>query len=92
MARRLATLTFVEQVRQQLMFLRDPEYAYHALHLYIAGVNDPWEFKAEDDFEFHEDTGVLVVRDGPTHEAAHDNADVPEYVFRLDSVVASQLV
>ena len=38
------------------------------------------------------ETGVLVVRDGPTDEDGHDNADVPEYVFRLDSVVACQLV
>jgi hypothetical protein len=34
----------------------------------------------------------LIVRDGPTDEEGHDNADVPEYVFRLDAVVATQLV
>ena len=92
MARRLATLTFVEQVRQQLVFLRHPDYVYRAIQLFVAGVNEPWEFAAEDDFEFHEETGVLVVRDGPTDEDGHDNADVPEYVFRLESIVACQLV
>jgi len=92
MARRLATHTFVEQIRQQLLFLRDPTYSYRALQLFVAGVPDPWEFKAEDDFEFHEQTGVLVVRDGPSDPEGHDNAEVPEYVFRLDAVVASQLV
>lgn len=92
MARRLATLTFVEQVRQQLVFLRHPDYEYRSIQLYVSGVNEPWEFGPEDDFEFHEDTGVLVIRDGPTDEYGHDNADVPEYVFRLESIVASQLV
>jgi hypothetical protein len=92
MGRKLAALTFSDQVRQQLMFLRHPEYQYRALHLYVGGVPEPWEFGPEDEFEFNEDTGVLVVRDGPTDEDGHDNADVPEYVFRLDSVVACQLV
>ena len=46
----------------------------------------------EDEFEFHEDTGVLIVRDGPTDENGHDNAEVPEYVFRLEAIVATQLV
>jgi hypothetical protein len=92
MARRLATHTFVEQIRQQLSFLRDPTYSYRALQLFVAGVPDPWEFKAEDDFEFHEQTGVLVVRDGPSDPEGNDNAEVPEYVFRLEAVVASQLV
>ena len=50
------------------------------------------EFTAEDDFEFYEETGVLVVRDGPTNENGHDNARVPEYVFRLEAIVASQLI
>ena len=92
MARKLAALTFTDQVRQQLMFLRHPEYQYGALHLYVTGVAEPWEFGPEDEFEFNDETGVLVVRDGPTDEDGHDNADVPEYVFRLDSIVACQLV
>ncbi len=92
MARKLAALTFTDQVRQQLMFLRHPEYQYRAIHLYVGGVSEPWEFGPEDEFEFNEDTGVLVVRDGPTDEDGHDNADVPEYVFRLEAVVACQLV
>jgi hypothetical protein len=90
--RRTRPGTFVDLVRQQLAYLRDPSYAYRALHLYVSGVPEPWEFTAQDDFEFHETTGVLIVRDGPTDEYGHDNADVPEYVFRLDAIVASQLV
>ena len=35
---------------------------------------------------------MLIVRDGPTGEDGQDNADVPEYVFRLDAIVATQLV
>ena len=92
MARKLVALTFADQVRQQLLYLRHPDYEYSAIHLYVAGVADPWEFGPEDEFDFNEETGVLVVRDGPTDEDGHDNADVPEYVFRLESIVASQLV
>jgi hypothetical protein len=84
--------TCVEQIKQQLLGLRDPSYRYRALRVYVAGVPEPWEFSPHDDFEFHDDSGVLIVRDGPTDENGHDNAEVPEYVFRLDAVVASQLV
>ena len=84
--------TFVDQLRQQLAYLRDPAYAYRAVQLYLSGLPDPWEFTARDEFEFHEHTGVLIVRDGPTDEYGHDNAEVPEYVFRLDAIVASQLI
>jgi hypothetical protein len=56
------------------------------------GVPEAWEFSAEDEFDFHPDSGVLIVRDGPTDESGHDNAEVPEYVFRLEALVASQLV
>jgi predicted phage-related endonuclease len=47
MGRKLAALTFTDQVRQQLMFLRHPEYEYSALHLYVMGVGEPWEFGPE---------------------------------------------
>ena len=49
------------------------------------------EFSAGDEFEFHDDTGVLIVRDGPGGKNDPDN-DVPEYVFRLEAIVATQLV
>jgi hypothetical protein len=89
--RRKVERTFAEQVRQQLLYLRDPQYGYRALHLYVAGVAEPWEFGGGDEFEFHDEAGVLIVRDGPSDENGHDNAEVPEHVFRLDAVVASQL-
>jgi len=82
--------SFVEQIEQQINSLRDLDYNYRGLQLWVAGVCDPWQFAAADEFEFHDD--VLIVRDGPTGEEGHDNADVPEYVFRLDAIVASQLV
>ena len=92
MVRKIPSETFLHQVKRQLLSLRDTDYGYTALHVYVAGVSEPWEFVAEDVFEFHEDAGVLIVRDGPTDENGHDNAEVPEYVFRLDAVVATQLV
>lgn len=92
MARKVRSATFVAQLREQLTALRSPEHDFRAVQLYVAGVPEPWEFTAEDDFEFYEDAGVLVVRDGPTDENGHDNAQVPEYVFRLEAIVAGQLV
>lgn len=82
--------TFVGQVEQQLEFLRDEDCTYSALHVYVAGVPEPWVFEPDDDFNFNEESGLLIVRDGPTD--TYDNAEVPEYVFRLDAIVATQLV
>lgn len=90
MSRTSTARTFVDLIEQQLAALRDPEYTYSGLQLWVAGVSGPWEFHGADEFEFHEE--VLIVRDGPTSEDGHDNADVPEYVFRLDSLVATTLV
>jgi len=90
--RKVFAPSFTDHMKQQLNFLRDPDYVYEALQIYVSGVNEPWEFTAGDEFEFHEDTGVLIVRDGPTGEDGHDNAEVPEYVFRLEAIVATQLV
>jgi hypothetical protein len=87
MARKILSCTFIQQLEQQLFSLRDPDQAWTALRVYVAGIAAPWEFDAENEFEFHEDTSVLIVRDGPGTEA-----EVPEYVFRLDAVVATQLV
>ena len=92
MPRKMLCPTFTDHIRQQLGFLRDPDYYYEALQLYVSGISEPWEFTARDEFEFHEDTGVLIVRDGPSDEEGQANEDVPEYVFRLDSIVAAQLV
>jgi hypothetical protein len=84
--------TFVEQIKEQLFCLRDPRYRYRALRVYLAGAAEPWEFGGKDEFEFHPDSGVLIVRDGPSDASVYNNAEVPEYVFRLDALVASQLV
>jgi hypothetical protein len=84
--------TFVGQIKQQLEFLHDSEYTYSALHVYVAGVPEAWEFGPDDDFDFNEDSGFLIVRRGPTDEDNNDNADVPESVFRLGNIVATQLV
>jgi hypothetical protein len=92
MARKVTSTTFRHEVERQLMSLRDPDYAYEGLLVYVAGIPEPWKFVAADELEFHEDTGVLVARDGPTDENGHDNAEVPEHVFRLDAIVATQLV
>ena len=91
MARKTVCSPFVEEMKRQLAYLRDPEFGYQALHVYVSGVAGPWEFAAGDEFEFHDDTGVLIVRDGPNGKNDPDS-DVPEYVFRLDAVVATQLV
>jgi len=91
MARKTICSPFVEEMKRQLTYLRDPEFGYQALHVYVSGVAGPWEFSSGDEFEFHDDTGVLIVRDGPAGKNDPDN-DVPEYVFRLDAIVATQLV
>lgn len=91
MPRKTQNPRFLDRIKEQLTYLRDGEYGYDALQLYVAGVSEPWEFTAGDEFEFH-DTGVMIVRDGPTDEDGHDNAEVPEYVFRLEAIVATQLV
>src|SRR4051794_16208895 len=65
-------VTFVDQIKEQLTFLRDDDYTYSALHVYIAGVPEPWEFGPDDDFEFNEDSGFLIVRTGPTDKDNND--------------------
>jgi hypothetical protein len=80
--------TFVGQIKEQLKFLCDDDYDYSALHVYIAGVPEAWEFGPGDEFDFHEDSGFLIVRRAPTD----DIAEVPETVFRLGNIVATQLV
>ena len=64
MARKTLCSPFVEEMRRQLTYLRDAGYGYQALHVYVSGVSGPWEFSSGDEFEFHDDTGVLIVRDG----------------------------
>jgi hypothetical protein len=92
MARKVLSGTFTQQIKEQLMALREADQGYAALQVYVAGIAEPWEFLGQDEFEFHEGTGVLIVRDGPSGENGQGNDEVPEYVFRLDAIVATQLV
>jgi hypothetical protein len=80
--------TFVAKVREQIAFLRNEEYNYDELRVYVSGIADPWVFGSDDEFKFDGDE-VMVVRVGPT--ADYENQEVPEYVFPLRHVVASEL-
>ena len=83
-----AETAFVARVREQVAFLQSEEYAYDELRVYVCGIAEPWVFGAADEFEFDGDE-VLVVRVGPTD--VNDNEGVPEYVFPLRQVVATEL-
>ncbi len=78
---------FVAKVREQIRCLKDDDYNYVQLRVYVSGIEDPWPFGRADEFEFGDD--VLIVREGPTTE--HENEGVPEYVFPLRHVVATEL-
>jgi hypothetical protein len=91
MATRSMPDTFIQQVKWQLLSLLQPEHGYESLHVYVAGVPKPWRFAAQAEFEFHEDTRVLIVRKGSADENGNES-EAPEYVFRLDAIVATQLV
>jgi hypothetical protein len=80
--------TFIAKVREQVAFLRDEEYAYGELHVYVSGIAEPWVFGPGDEFDFEGDE-VLVVRVGPSAE--YENDGVPEYVFPLRLIVATEL-
>ena len=58
------------------------------MRVYVSGIGDPWVFGPDDEFEFDRDE-VLVVRVGPAKEV--ENEGVPEYVFPLRQVVATEL-
>jgi hypothetical protein len=91
MARKSTSGTFIQQIKRQLLSLLDSRTGYESLHVYVAGISEPWPFASQAEFEFHEDTNVLIVRTGASDENGHDG-EVPEYVFRLDSIVATQLM
>jgi hypothetical protein len=79
---------FVGKIREQVKLLRDDEYAYDELRVYVSGIAEPWVFGPDDEFDFDGDE-VLVVRVGPTEE--QENEGVPEYVFPLRHVVATEV-
>ena len=79
---------FVAKVREQIALLRTEGYNYDELRVYVSGIAEPWVFGPDDEFEFDGDE-VLVVRDGPARE--NENEGVPEYVFPLRHVVATEL-
>jgi hypothetical protein len=84
-----AEIAFITKIREQIAFLQNEEYAYDELHIYVPGINEPWEFGRADEFDFDGDE-VLIVRVGPTEE--HENEEVPEHVFPIRHVVATELV
>jgi hypothetical protein len=79
---------FIAKIREQVDYLQDDEYNYDQLRVYVSGIARPWVFGPADEFEFDGDE-VLLVRVGPTAE--YENNDVPEYVFPLRHVVATEL-
>ena len=83
-----AETAFIAKVRKQIAILKNEEYAYSELHIYVSGIAEPWVFGPDDEFEFDGDE-VLVVRVGPTAE--NENDGVPECVFPLRQVVATEL-
>ena len=83
-----AETAFVAKIREQIEVLQNEEYAYDQLHVYLSGISEPWKFGRDAEFEFDGDE-VLVVREGPTRE--YGNEEVPEYVFPLRHVVATEL-
>jgi hypothetical protein len=79
---------FIAKIREQIAFLQNEEYNYDELRVYVSGIAEPWVFGPADDFPFDGDE-VLVVRDGPAEE--YENEGMPEYVFPLRHVVATEL-
>ncbi len=79
---------FVAKVREQIEFLQHDEYNYDELRVYVSGIARPWVFGPDHEFEFDGDE-VLLVRTGPSAE--YENEGVPEYVFPLRHVVATEL-
>lgn len=81
---------FVAKIKEQIRFLKNPEYTdYDELHVYVSGISEPSEFGPDHDFKFDGDE-LLIVRRGPTEE--YDNEGVPEYVFPIRHIVATELV
>lgn len=79
---------FISKIRQQIAFLKDEEYSYDELRVYVSGISEPWIFEPVDEFEI-EGQEVLVIRSGPIDE--NNNEGVAEYVFPLRHIVATEL-
>ena len=84
----VAETAFIAKIREQIQYLQDDEYNYDELRVFVSGIARPWVFGPADELEFDGDE-LLVVRTGPTDE--NENEDVPEYVFPLRHVVATEL-
>lgn len=83
------TTSFESLLQCQIDYLQNEDYAYENLTLFIDGCAKGIGFTYEDTFEVDTDAGTLVIRDGPTDES--DNDEVPEHIFRLAKIIASQL-
>jgi hypothetical protein len=84
----VAEAAFIAKINGQVGFLKDREYNYDLLRVYVSGIARPWSFGREDEFEFDGDE-LLVVRVGPSKEI--ENEGVPEYVFPIRQIVATEL-
>jgi hypothetical protein len=82
-----AETAFIAKVREQIRLLEGDGNNYDGLRVYVTGIGEPWVFGPYDEFDL--DDEVLVVRDGPTEE--EDNEGMPEYVFPIRHVVATEL-
>ena len=83
-----AESAFIAKIRKQVKFLKNEKYSYDELRVYVSGIAKPWVFARADEFDFDGDE-LLVVRVGPT--AKNKNPGVPECVFPLRQVVATEL-
>ena len=88
-AKKGKTPDFVTLLQEQLDYLQDKEYSYEVLRIFVAGDSEGFEFGFKDEIEIDKKNQLLIARDGPVKDA--DNADIPEYVIKLDQIVASQL-
>ena len=83
-----AEIAFIVKIREQVEFLKNEDYSYDELHVYVSGIAEPWPFGRDHEFKFEGDE-LLVVRAGPPEE--QDNEGVPEVVFPIRHIVATEL-
>ena len=79
----------IKKILQQVEYLKNDDYSYDQLAIYVSGIDTPWEFGEDDEFEFSAED-LLIVRLGPTEE--NQNSGVPEVVFPLRHIVATELL
>ena len=82
--------SLIDLIQKQVKhYLKNDEYGYEELKVYVKGDPDPFELGYEDEFRFDLDKGLLIVTQGPTDP--NENKGVPEIVILLEAIVATQL-